>query len=80
MFSKEMIPLILQVLKSWQVIAATIAMILYIFMISYVARSHHGLRPSRSKPKKRKKTSPASHEETTDLESNDNNELGLEEA
>ncbi|MDR0495328.1 MAG: hypothetical protein LBG95_06860 [Treponema sp.] len=53
MFSKEFSELLLQVVTSWQVIAITVALVLYIYLVNYVARSYH--RPhsvSKSKPKK----------------------------
>jgi hypothetical protein len=63
MFSKELTELILQVIKSWQVIAVTVALVLYIYLVNYVARSYH--RPhsvSKSKPKKVKSASKADSE------------------
>jgi Na+-transporting methylmalonyl-CoA/oxaloacetate decarboxylase gamma subunit len=55
MFSKELTELLLQVIKSWQVIAVTIALIVYMYLVGYVARSYHRPRSvSKSKPKKAK--------------------------
>ena len=56
MFTDELINLLLQVIKSWQVIAVTIALLLYMSMVNYVLRAHH--KPasvSKTKPKKQKK-------------------------
>jgi hypothetical protein len=56
MFSEELSHLLFQVIKSWQVIAVSIAMILYLSLVSYAARAHH--KPSsvsKTKPRKRKK-------------------------
>jgi hypothetical protein len=39
MFSKELIPILLHVLSSWQVIAVTIAFLLFVSLISFVART-----------------------------------------
>ena len=53
MFSKELTELLLQVITSWQVIAVTIGLVLFMSLVSYVARRYH--RPasvSKSKPKK----------------------------
>lgn len=53
MFHKEMLGLIVQVMQSWQVLIITIALILYMCLVNYVARTYH--RPhfvSKSKPKK----------------------------
>jgi hypothetical protein len=57
MFSKELTDLLFQVIKSWQVIAVAIVLILYMSLVSYAARAHH--KPtsvSRIKPKKKEKT------------------------
>jgi hypothetical protein len=54
MFSKELTELLFQVIKSWQVIAVTITLIIYMSLIGYVMRTHH--KPtsvSRTKPKKK---------------------------
>jgi len=45
-----------QVIKSWQVIAVSIALVLYMSLVSYAAREHH--KPafvSKIKPKKKEK-------------------------
>jgi hypothetical protein len=55
MFSEELISLLIKVVKSWQVIAMVVALVLYMSMVNYVLRSHH--KPasvSRTKPKKEK--------------------------
>jgi hypothetical protein len=55
MFSEELTHLLFQVIKSWQVIAVSIALILYLSLVSYAARAHH--KPSsvsKTKPKKKK--------------------------
>ena len=59
MFSNGLTELILNVIKSWQVLAVTGALILYMYLISYVSRTYH--RPhfvSRSKPKPKKEKAP----------------------
>jgi hypothetical protein len=73
--SKELFDLVIQVIKSWQVLAVTGALILYIFLVSYVARLHHRPRQSFKKAQKTKAASEAAAapEETSD------DELGLEE-
>jgi len=53
MFSKELTELLLQVIKSWQVIAITIVLVFFMHLVNYAARRYH--RPhsvSKSKPKK----------------------------
>jgi len=78
MFSEELINLLLQVIKSWQVIAVTIALVLYMSMVNYVLRSHH--RPasvSRTKPKKKEKKEKPKKEKPK--ESEDEDEIPIEE-
>ena len=75
MFSDELKRLLVQVITSWQVLAVTVILVLYVFLINYVARIHHR-RPSqprmpKAKPEKTKGKAAASPQ--TD-------ELGLEEA
>ena len=60
MFSDELRSLLFQVIKSWQVIAVSIVLILYMSLVSYAARAHH--KPasvSKTKPKKIKKAKTA---------------------
>ncbi|MDR2922751.1 MAG: hypothetical protein LBU85_05355 [Treponema sp.] len=52
--------LLFQVIKSWQVIAVSVALILYMSLVSYAARTHH--KPasvSKTKPKKKEKNKAA---------------------
>lgn len=79
MFSKTMLPMLLEVISSWQVIAVTIAIVIYMSLVSYVARSHHRPRPSKSRPKKKKAEAAAGPEEVSAAGSDANDELGLEE-
>jgi hypothetical protein len=56
MSSIELGDLLFQVIKSWQVIAVSIALILYMSLVGYAARAHH--KPasvSKTRPKKKKK-------------------------
>ena len=81
MFSKELLGLLFQVVTSWQVIAATIAVVLYLWLVLYVARPRIANRIPRSMRKfsppkeKKEKTKPVPEEEITD----EDDELGLEE-
>lgn len=79
MFSKEMSALLLQVVTSWQVIAVTFAVLIYMSLVSYVARTQRRPR-STAKNKSKKKEAPAGPEEVTVSGSNTNEELGLKEA
>ena len=82
MFSEDFLELFLQVIKSWQVIAVTVTLVIYIFLVNYVARTHRRPRfVSKSKPKKVKaaaveKTTPKEEHEDDNI----NDTLGLEEA
>ena len=80
MFSEELRNLLVQVVTSWQVIAVSIALVLYIFLINYVSSSYHQPRiisKSQSKPRKMKgKHGPKEVSDSLDP----NDELGLEEA
>jgi len=81
MFTKEFFELLTQIIKSWQVIAVSVALILYLNIVSYVSRGYHP--PRRKKVKiKSKKAAPAPAEgpEESASGSNSNDELGLEEA
>lgn len=55
MFSKEVKDLLIQVISSWQVIAVSITLLLYLSLVFYVARMYHHPRAvSKSKPQKKK--------------------------
>lgn len=47
MFSEEMRKLLIQVVCSWQVLAVTVVLILYVFLVNFVARVYR--RSSRSR-------------------------------
>jgi len=69
MFSKELSELIVNVIMSWQVIVITIALVLYICLVNYVARSYRRPRSvSKSKPKKVKPAPPKEDAETITME------------
>ena len=72
MFGREIRQLLIQVISSWQVIAVTIVLVIYISLVNYVARLQHrsSHRPAIRRPK-RKKSEPAPSPEAE--------ELGLEE-
>ena len=45
--------LIIQVISSWQVIAVTVSIAFYVFLVNYASRSHYRKRsPLPAKPKK----------------------------
>ena len=72
MFSDGLKAILLQVITSWQVIAVTLALVLFIYLVNYVARSYHRPRLSKSKPQKVKKAKPEKQKKNPD-------ELDLEE-
>ena len=82
MFSREVRELLFQVITSWQVIAITIALVMYMFLINYVSRSYNRpKRVSRSRPRKTKAAQRAKSGPSEVSDNADSNEaLGLEEA
>ena len=82
MFSKEFFELLTEILKSWQVIVITVVLIIYMYIVSYVSRTHR--RPMAVKKekmsKKQKQAELASGPEETESAADSNEELGLEEA
>jgi hypothetical protein len=82
MFSKETIEIIYRVISSWQVLAVTAAVILYVFLVSYVGRLYHRPHISMRSVKSKKKASKAPEETaagTAAEETATDDELGLEE-
>ncbi|MDR2258398.1 MAG: hypothetical protein LBE14_04520 [Treponema sp.] len=83
MFSKEMISLLIRIITSWQVIAVTVVFILYVFLVSYVARLYRHPRPMSmfsARPKSKKaKNQPASENGGGEIPETTDDELGLEE-
>jgi len=62
MFSKEVINLLVKVVSSWQVIAATIALLIYLKLVFFVASARRARAfdlTAAAKPKKAKKEKPA---------------------
>jgi hypothetical protein len=89
MFSAEVIELLMKVITTWQVIAITIGIILYVNIVNYVAKNHYH-RPKMPKKFgfKKKKTDAAAvaaapaegvHDDGGEPASS-NDELGLEES
>jgi hypothetical protein len=77
--SKELIEVLFQVVKSWQVLAVTGALIFYFFLISKVTRGRKRPRSiARTSPMTKSKDAPAPTGEP-DVETTDNDDLGLEE-
>ena len=71
MFNEELRNLLIQVLTSWQVLAVTVVLVLYIFLVNYVARIYHRRRqPPKAKIQEQIVEEAAPHEA---------DELGFEE-
>jgi hypothetical protein len=75
MFSGELMSLLKQVISSWQVIAVSAALVLYLFLVSYVARTYK--RPSGSSFARRARKDLPSPVGEPDLETSDSDDLGL---
>lgn len=52
MFSTEVLNLLISVLSSWEVIAVSVAIVLYLFLVFYVARLNRPPRSRAPKPPK----------------------------
>jgi hypothetical protein len=77
MFSEGIFKLLIRVVSSWQVIAITIALLLYLNIVFYVSRSYH--RPREKKVRVKKKKAEEIPAATTEEGASSNDELGLEE-
>jgi hypothetical protein len=81
MFSKEMLALLTEVITSWQVIAITVALVLYLNIVFYVSRAYHRPRVKLSeKIKFKKKAKPEAAAGGEEAITDTNDDLGLEEA
>jgi len=54
MFNGEIRKLLIKVISSWQVIAATLVLVVYFYLIKYVAKVYHKKRPRRQAKRKAK--------------------------
>jgi len=72
MFGSEIRQMLIQVISSWQVLAVTVVLVIYISIVNYVARLQYrsSSRPSIRRPKRKKSETTANPEVE---------ELGLEE-
>jgi hypothetical protein len=77
MSSGDLTAIISQVIKSWQVIAVSVVIVLYMSLVNHVARTYHRPRSvSKSKPQKAK-TKPEKKPKKEKPAENTNDELGL---
>jgi len=83
MFSGEVMELLVQVITSWQVIAVTVALVLYIRIVTYVAKDRQGphyLIREKIRRRRAQKAPPGPEEVVAAPGASVNEELGLEEA
>ena len=73
MSGSEIRSLLVQVITSWQVIAVTLAVVLYIALLNYVTKTRRRKPPPPPKPMKIKP-----NKEEAAEEQDDDNDLGLE--
>jgi hypothetical protein len=81
-FSNEIVKLLIEVITSWQVIAATITIVIFIFIVNNVTRTSRRIKAPKLKIK-RKRASPLPTDAIPEEGSGGgsiNDELGLEEA
>ena len=79
MFSGSMFDLAIQIITTWQVIAVTVAIVLYIFLINYVSQGYHRPRfVSKSKAKKAVKSDKKAKIPKKSQDEKIDEELGLE--
>ncbi|MDR1239541.1 MAG: hypothetical protein LBK27_05470 [Treponema sp.] len=82
MVTKDLIALLIKVIISWQVIAVTVVVFLYFYLVSYVARLYRRSRFSSMfppKPNFKKHKAAPVEPESAEGESGSDDELGLEE-
>jgi uncharacterized protein YlxW (UPF0749 family) len=81
-FEGTLFELIREVVKSWQVLAVTVVLVFYLFLVNKAARvyKYRRSKPAKTfKHKKKAKTKTAAILEETDNIVSSNDELGLEE-
>ena len=78
MFNEEVRSLLAQVISSWQVLAVTVVLIIYIFLVNYVARTHRPGSRRISMPKIKRKKATKAAETVVPEAAADDEELGLD--
>ena len=80
MFEKEILQVLKQVITSWQVIVISIALILYLNIVFFVAKAYHSPRNIKISFKRKKKVDEVIVAPDSSGEDGDSNDdLGLEE-
>jgi len=69
MFSMGLKDLLPQVITSWQVWAVILGLVLYMYLVGFVARTYHRPRPSKPKRKKKEKADANAEPTITEEES-----------
>jgi len=77
--SKELVPLLIKVISSWQVILATIIVILYFSLVFFVARTSRSRYASSISPQPKTKKKKAASKAAAAPQESVNDELGIEE-
>ena len=77
MFSEGIFTILIGVVSSWQVIAITIALLMYLNIVFYVSKAYH--RPREKKVRVKKKKAEEIPAAATEDGASTNDELGLEE-
>jgi hypothetical protein len=78
MFTDELKNLLIQVISSWQVLMVTGVLVVYVFLVSYVAKLYHRTKPRPLAGKKKAKKGEAAVPAGT-AEPSADDDLGLEE-
>ena len=76
MSAGEMLSFLIRVITSWQVIAVTVVLVLYFFLISYVARLHRPSSGFSLKPRQKKEKAVKAAAEVPSA--SDDEDLGLD--
>ena len=79
MFNSEIRNLLIQVITSWQVLAVTGVLIVYVFLVNYVAKLYHHPRPPSFTMPKIKKQKPEKTQEPAAGVASESDEMELEE-
>jgi len=77
MFTEEIRTMLVQVLTSWQVLAVTVLLVLYLSLVNYVARARRRISSKSSKLKRKKKAAKVKFNSAPEIVSDDDG-LGLE--
>jgi hypothetical protein len=78
-FSGQFFNIALQVVRSWQVIVAAVVIVIYMFLVSYVAKMYNNRGSRFSGSRREKASAPPEAVGAEDVSDTDDSELGLEE-